>query len=481
MAPRAFAESELDRLRLENKLLREENAHLRQVTDRIPKLVARIEELEQKLAEALRSQRRQAAPFSKGPPKEHPQKRGRKPGPDYGTSAFRAIPEKVDEIIPVKLPKTCVCGGRIRYDHTAPQFQVEIPRKPLTRRFDIDVGYCRYCGRRIQGRHPLQTSDALGAAGSQLGADAQAMTALLKNKAGVSYGDIRSIFEDFFGISLSMGGAAQTVLRVARKAQAAYRGIGEMIYRSRLLYPDETSWKVGGWLQWLWVFVGRTATYFVIRPSRGRDVLAQVLPRRWSGRTTHDGWCAYEFLQCALHQQCLGHLIRRAKELLETAAGGARRFPQAVLELLGRSLALRDRRDAGTLSRQGLAVATGRLEARLRRLLERLPRNPLNRIFARHLRAHQREIFPFLGSPGLEPTGCRADQAIRPAVANRKVFGGNRDPRGARAQEILSSVVATARQRRIPIFDYLSRILRAPPRDRGELSCRLLHVPLTPP
>lgn len=481
MAPRAFAGSELDRLRLENKLLREENAQLRKVTARIPKLIARIDDLERKLAEALRAQRRQAAPFSKGPPKEHPRTRGRKPGSEYGKIACRPIPERIDEIIPVALPTSCVCGGRIKHDHTVQQFQVEIPKKPIHRRFDIEVGYCQYCGKRVQGRHPLQTSDAIGAAASQLGPDAQAMTALLKNKAGASYGDLRSIFQDFFGISLTPGGAAQAVLRVARRAEAAYRGIGEVISRSRLLYPDETGWKVGGWLQWLWVFVSPTATFFVIRDSRGHDVLAQVLGARWSGRITHDGWSAYEFLKRAHHQQCLGHLIRRAKELLETATGPARRFPQALLDLLGSGLGLRDRRDAGALSSHGLAVATGRLEARLRRLLARPQRLPLNRIFAKHVRSHQDEIFPFLASPALEPTSCRADQAIRPAVVNRKVFGGNRDPSGARAQEILSSIVATARQRRIPIFDYLSRILRAPPGDRGKLSCDLLHVPLTPP
>lgn len=271
------------------------------------------------------------------------------------------------------------------------------------------------------------------------------------------------------------------VLRVAQKASAAFRGIERVISRSRLLCPDETGWKVEGWLRWLWVFVGRTATLFAIRPSRGHDVLERILGARWSGGITHDGLASYDFLRRARHQQCLAHLIRRAKELLETAAGSAARFPRVVLDLLKDSLALRDRRDAGAISSHGLAVATGRLEARLSRLLGRLPRHPLNRIFAKHLRAHEREILPFLKHPGLEPTGCRADQAIRPAVVNRKLFGGNRDPAGARAQEILSSIVATSRQRRIPIFEYLSRILRAPPDDRGKLSCQLLHVPLTPP
>jgi len=473
--------SEIEALRRQNAALLRENAQLRRLTARIPKLIARVEELEKKLAEALRAQRRQAAPFSKGPPQEHPRVRGRKAGPCYGAKTFRTAPERIDEILPVPLPEHCVCGGRIRYDHTAQQFQVEIPRTPIHRRFDIDVGYCRYCGKRIQGRHPLQTSDAVGAAASQLGPDAQAMAALLKNKVGVSYGDLQAIFQDFFGISLSPGGAAQIVLRVAQRAAAAFRGIERVIQRSRLLSPDETGWKVGGWLQWLWVFVGRTATLFVIRPGRGHDVLERILGARWSGGITHDGLASYNWLQRARHQQCLAHLIRRAKELLETTVGAAARFPHAVLGLLGDSFALRDRRDEGRVSTHGLAVATGRLEARLSRLLGHLPRHPLSKIFAKHLRAHAGEIFPFLKHSGMEPTGCRADQAIRPAVVNRKICGGNRDPAGAQAHEILSSIIATARQRRIPIFDYLSRILRAPPNDRGALSCQLLHVPLTPP
>ena len=41
----------------------------------------------------------------------------------------------------------------------------------------------------------------------------------------------------------------------------------------------------------------------------------------------------------ALHQQCLAHLLRRCAELLETAVGGAARFPRAVKEVLQQALA----------------------------------------------------------------------------------------------------------------------------------------------
>ena len=69
------------------------------------------------------------------------------------------------------MPTACPdCGGSVEVTHVASQYQEEIPEvRPIVRRFDIEVGRCSQCRRRVQGRHALQTSDALGAAGAQLG------------------------------------------------------------------------------------------------------------------------------------------------------------------------------------------------------------------------------------------------------------------------------------------------------------------------
>lgn len=471
---------ELERLRQENAELRRENAALREEKER---LKARITELECKLEEAIRARKRQAAPFSKGPPVQNPRKPGRKSGAAYGVHAHRPAPEQVDEVIAVPLPERCGgCGSRRikRLHQTMEQFQEEIPRKPIRRRFDVQLGECQDCGKCVHGRHPLQTSEATGAAAVQLGADAQALTSLMKNKLGVSYGDIETAFEDFFGIKLTRGGAAHIVLRVADRVKAAYEGIRIVVRRSRIVYPDETGWKVRGLLQWMWTFVARTATLFAIRDSRGHDVPEEILGADWSGTMVHDGWMPYDFFEKATHQQCLGHLIRRSKLILETAMRGAVRFPRAVLALLTDAFGLRDRRDAKTISCHGRAVAIGHLQGRLDDLLNCRISNEVNRRFANHLQAHRDELFVFLKRPGIEATSWPADHAIRPAVANRKVFGGNREPTGARAQERLSSIEATCVQRDVPVFEYLSRVVRAPPDKRDELACRLLHLPAPP-
>jgi transposase len=460
-------DQEIERLRAENERLRQ----------RIAELEARIADLEKKLEEALRSQKRQTAPFSKGPPKENPKPRGRKPGEDYGTHARREASREIDEVLQAPLPERCDCGGRFVLDHTEPQFQEEIPRQPIRRRIDIEFGHCDRCGKRAHGRHRLQTSEAVGAAAVQLGPDAKAMTSLMKNELGLSCGKISTAFQRFFGISISRGGVAQIVGTVSERVKAAYQGIGVVVRRCRTVYPDETGWKVAGDLQWMWTFVCRTATLFAIRDSRGFDVIEEVLGANWSGDAIHDGWAPYDRLEEADHQQCVQHPIRRCQRLLEVATRGAVRYPRAVLELFQDAFAVRDRRDAGEYSAHGLKVTIGRLEARLERLLEWRLTNPANVKLRNHLANHEDEWLPFLRRRWIEGTSWPVDQEMRGALANRKVFGGNRDPRGARAQERLSSIIATAVKRGVEIFGYLARVLCAPFQKRDRLACELLGLP----
>ncbi len=427
-------------------------------------LEARIAQLERLLEKATRNAKRQAAPFSKGPPKEKPKKPGRKSGKKYGPKAHRPLPDQEpDEIVDVLTPEQCdECGGAVDEDHVDQQVQMEIPRRPIIRRFDIHVGQCRRCGKRFRPRHALQTSDAVGAAASQLGPDLQAMIAMMKDKYGLSYGNLCGLLKDGFGIPVTRGGAAQAVLRAGKRAQPLYEVFKQLVRRADAVYPDETGWKVGGLLQWMWAFVTDAVTIYVIRPSRGKDVPREILGADYQGRMIHDGWSPYDSFKHAIHQQCLEHLLRRATELLEKATGTAARFPNRVKKFLQDSLALRDRRDAGRISDHGLAVARGRLEKRLDRLLAYKGTQKDNRRFRNHLAKHRREILTFLYHEDIEATNWPAEQAMRPAVRNRKVFGGNRAWSGAAAQEILGSVFATCGKNAIATLDTLSRIICRP-------------------
>lgn len=429
---------------------------------RVTELTAQVEQLRGQLEEARRAGKRQAAPFSKGDRKTAPKKPGRKPGEDYGTKAHRPPPPgPIDETLEAPLPDRCPeCGGVIEETHVEQQFQVEIPRKPIHRQFNIHVGQCRCCQRRIQGRHALQTSDAVGAAASQLGPDAQAAVVDLNKNAGLSHGKVVQVLNNMFGISLSRGGSAHVILRAGQRCEPVYQAICRSLRRSEWNVEDETGWRLNGLPAWLHTLVGPFATGYVIDPSRGHGPAADILGLDYHGVMIHDGWSAYDCFQNARHQQCNQHILRRCDEILETAQRGAVRFPRRVAELLRQGLDLRDRYIAGEVSGHGLAVARGRLQIALEDAVFLPKTDVINERLAKHLWNHIDEFFTFLHVDGLDATNWRAEQAIRFGVTLRKVWGGNRTSAGARAQSVLMSVWRTCWQRGHTALDFLSGLLR---------------------
>jgi transposase len=306
----------------------------------------------------------------------------------------------------------------------------------------------------------LQTSDALGAAAAQLGPDAQAAVVEFNKQAGMSHGKISRVFQTLFGIRLSRGGSVHVVLRAARRCEPVYKNICETIKASPWTVLDETGWHVGGKNAWLHGLVGPDATAYVIDPTRSGAIAGRVLGRDYNGIMIHDGWSPYDNFVNAEHQQCLGHLLRRCHELLETATRGAVCFPRRVNELLHHALDLRDRHADGELSDHGLAVCRGRLHHELLDAIYPPKSNAANETFAQHLWNHRDDLLTFLKHPGVDATNWRGELAMRFGVILRKVWGGNRTWTGARAQAVLMSVWRTCWQRGQNAVNFLSHLLR---------------------
>ena len=443
MAEENIAE-EMAQLRRENQGLKAENERLRGL-----------------LEEALRASKRQAAPFSRHKPKAQPQKPGRKSGQKYGRRCRRPVPERVDEVVEVPLPAQCPrCGGGLEEREMVSQFQTEIPEPRVERiEFRIHVGRCRCCRRRVQGRHRRQTSNAIGSAASQLGPRALALATLLNKGLGLPYGKTATVLEQAFGLGVSRGGLCQALERVAEKAEPTYQALVEQVRGSPSVTPDETGWKVGGQLWWMWVFSTPQVTVYAIQPGRGFEQAARVLGADFAGFLVRDGWAAYRRFLHALHQSCLAHLLRRCREMILLGGKREAEFPRRIQSLLQQALQLRERRQPEQISDHGVAVARGRLEAKLDRSLQHRYRSPRNRRLANHLLRERDALFTFLNCPGLEATNWRAEQAIRPMVVARKVWGGNRTARGAQTQSILVSFLQTCRQQLQPASSLLQTLL----------------------
>jgi len=325
----------------------------------------------------------------------------------------------------------------------------------VRRKFRIHKGCCKRCHRRVRGRHPLQTSDATGAAASQIGPNAQAGIVYLNKRSGMSYGKIADFFKEENGLELKPSTCTRIVLRAADKLQPVYEEIKDSIKSSNVITPDETGWRLGGRPVWLHAWVGDQATCYAIDPHRSAAALEKVIGIDYSGTLIHDGASSYERFRQALHQQCMAHPLRRAHDLDKDQNGSADLLPRQVIDLFQGALDVRDAYGFDELSYDDLDREYAKDVARLKRLTQGRDGDAPNDVFARHLRRHVADWFLFLLEPGLPATNHLAEQALRTPIVNRKVFGGSRTEAGCQAQVIASSTIQTCRQQKRSAFAFV--------------------------
>jgi transposase len=447
--------------------LEAENAALR---ERVATLEAQVKSLLKRVDELTRAGKRQASPFSKGDPKKRPKRPGRKKGKKHGGRASRPKPPKVDETIDVPLPNRCPypeCQGDVERVRLVEQLQTDLPPvRPIVREFRIEIGRCTCCGKRVQPRHPLQASDALGAASSTLGANVLGLGTLLNKEYGLGWKKVATLIETAFGLKASPSTYCRAALRVGDRIEPTADAIVDSLRESPVVSPDETGWRTGGHKRWLWAFTTPVLTVYAIAASRGFDVAASVLGEGFDGALVRDGWAPYRSFDEAVHQTCLGHLLRRCRSILDSAQRGAARFAHGVRRVLKGAIELRDRADE--LTEHGFASLRGKLEAQFDRLLSWNPTYEPNARLAKHLRNEREAVFTFLYVEGVEPTNWEAEQAIRPAVLARKLSGGSRTDRGATVHARLLTVLRSAKQQGRDPFALLVEAFHSPgPIDLG--------------
>ncbi len=444
----ASSRARIAEVEAENAQLRAENAVLRKALD-----------------EERRAGKRQAGPFSRNSPKSDPKKPGRRGGSEYGAVSHRPVPDKIDKTVEVPCPLFCACGGQVKLEGVARQYQTDIPPvQPATTEYVIHYGRCTKCGRQVQGRDPGQVSDATGAVGGvQIGPQAIALAAHLNKACGLSYERIMELFAQVFRLRLCRSALARAMLRLARKAEATYEYLKQVLRKSKIVYPDETGWRVGGAKAWLWAVTTVTETVYSIERGRGFPEAAKILGKLFAGIIGSDGWAPYRRFTKAQRQLCLAHLLRRCKELLEAPpTAECANFFEQIKVVLKEALALRDRRDEGTITPHGFRSRKGKIEASMDRLLDDPDLHDESIRFALHLLTNRDALFLFLEHPHLEATNHLAEKAIRPAVINRKTSGGNRTFNGAHAQAVIMSILRTAKLRSISAMDVLADMLRTP-------------------
>ena len=359
----------------------------------------------------------------------------------------RPLSEHPDQTITAKINSCQGCGTNLssslqqliqRYE------KIDIPPiKPVVTRVERYSCTCPECGQQQLAPVPVGMEP-----GSPFGPRIAALVTTRRSGHGISYSRMQQMLGEVFGLEISEGAIANLLLRVKEQLQSSVDGIVQRLRSSRLVCSDETSARVNGKNQWEWVFQNDQVCLDVIRPSRGGDVIREVMAEHRPQIWVSDLFSAQKTHPAEDWQVCLAHLLRDCQYGIDA---GDEIFAPMMKRILLRAFVLHRRWSE-------LAAATQyQYRLRLRReLSQALALSPLqsdglrlqNRY--RDLREH---LFLFLEDSTIPPTNNSSEQALRWSVIFRKVTNGFRSDWGRDLFAAVRSIVNTGKRQGLSAFE----------------------------
>lgn len=440
---------------------------IQQQQARIAELEKKVEELTAQVARLSKNSSNSSKPPSSDitkPPKPPPAAGGKRHiGGQPGHQRHERPPFPPDQInrtIDYRPSRCPDCGSRLRAMKRTPRTlqQVELPETPLVvTEHRAHAGWCPRCRTTHYAPLPPEVEKA-GLVGPRL----SALVAWLKGAGHCSFSTTARFLRDVLQLRLSRGQLAKVVAKAGHAMAPAYQELAARLPTEAYLNVDETGHKENASRPWTWVFRARLFTLFKIAPSRGADVLVEMLGRQFNGILGCDYFSAYHKYMDdfnVLVQFCLAHLIRDVKFLVDLPDPVTSRYGRRLLEELRRLFHVIHRRE--TMDAKRFQRALERARDRCLKVGKRAPARTEAQTLARRFRQHGRDYFRFITTPGVEPTNNLAEQAVRFVVQDRQVTQGTRGETGRLWCERIWTAVATCARQDRSVFEYLHQTLVA--------------------
>jgi transposase len=442
--------------------LRVRDIRLKEQDQRIAELQQQVEELKNQVLAGTGPPLRELPAFVKS---NVPRRRRGKPGQKNGhEAALRAMPAKIDHHQQVPLPtdrsRRVVCphckGSLSKLRRHRRIVEDLIPSAVEVTCYHTRSGYCPRCHKRIESKASEQPP-AANVPHGQLGINALATAAILRVRHRLPFRQIAQLLLDMPGLGISPGGLVKQIKRLAKWLEGKYQDLIRQMRASPHVHVDETGWRIDGKNFWLWAFTDPTFTLFHVDESRGGKVPLKLLGKAFGGTVIADFYGAYDRLKGG-KQRCLTHLMREVKETGERD----RSFGDCPLSrklLRWCKEALRLKKQWNELPDATYEMKASRLEDRLDELVGMKLEPADARRLCKRLARHRQDLTRFLWEEKLDGTNNAAERALRPAVIMRKITGGSRSEEGAAAWAKLASLLRTADQRKLGVYDAMKKLI----------------------
>jgi transposase len=435
-------------------------------------LAAEVEELRRVVE---RDSQNSSSPPSSDPPKSRAERRrvareayqrsmrksGGQPG-HQGKTRELVAPERVDERR-VYLPERCGCGhvftgaeDRVGEPVVYQQYELPVVRPLVFEHTRVRLG-CPGCGRPSLAGLP-------GAALAGFGPRLDAHIAMLAGVFRLSRDQVREVVVEVFGVPACKGSIDNSIMRMSAVLADPWAELRHAIGQADVVHADETTWRLAGAQQWLWVAASALIACYRIDPARSQRAAKALLGENFGGFVVSDRYAGYHFLDILQQQLCWCHVIRQLVEVSQRDGIAGRRGTQLVA--LARDVIsvhrvyLQDDHDPAWLTGE-LAP----LREKIKTLLEQCAtgRHERTANFAAGLLAEYDALWTFADVPDLQidPTNNAAERAVRHAVLMRRIQGGTQSDQGNRWIERIQSARETCRLQKRSILEWLTHAATA--------------------
>jgi len=460
-----------ERAREAEERAREAEERAREAEAQVREREKRIDALEAQIARLKKNSKNSSKPPSSdivkkkrkaGKGKRGKRKRGGQPGhPRHERKPF-ALSE-IDTIHHWYWESCPCCGGELEIREGLDRIfqQAELIEKPVEiHEYRSAACWCSQCQKTHHRPIPEDVRKA-GLTGPRL----TALVAYMKVGCHCSFSTIRKYLRDVIGVRVSRGHLRNLCAKVSESLQGSYDELLDLLTNEAVLNVDETGHKDDGKRFWTWCFHASLFTVYRISPSRGTEVLLDVLGEEFAGLLGCDYFSAYRkymrLNENVLVQFCLAHLIRDVKFLAEHPDPRNRAYGQQLVDLFRKLFGIIHRRDQYK-TEESFRRALEDVEARVLWYATIDPpetREAAN--MAKRLNTHGTAYFRFITNPDIEPTNNLAEQAIRFVAIHRRMTQGTRGEWGREWCERMWTVITTCSQQSRSVFEFICESVTA--------------------
>jgi len=333
------------------------------------------------------------------------------------------------------------CNTRLNIKEILEVIEEEIPEMKQIKiiKHLIEWCICPNCKRRVVAKN--------NAPADRFGPNLRSHMTLLRHDDRLPLRKVQSTLERDHEFKITHTGIMKVIRQVAKRLKEPYYEIIKQIRSSKVVYIDETGYKLNGEKWWLWTFVTDHNVFFVIRKSRSKSVVEEILGKEFKGIIGCDGWKTYEGFSEML-QRCWAHLLRESHHLKENYKD-FEKFHEMLKDLFKEIIEIR-LKPPNEEKRRELAE---NMKKRLLGIAKRMSKHAHFEKFAGKIENGINYWFTCVEYLEVEPTNNYAEQALRELIVQRKIMGGLRSEKGAETLEIISTMIATWKKQGKPLLE----------------------------